>query len=153
MNDSGGPGIGRPNPDPGERNDYAVRLVLIDGETLWATTHCVDRFWERAASSETTFRAARARLLVLAGEHGRRVGRPGWIDDDITGEEAWLALSDDVVLLIWGGVARTCLTRGTLPYGERRRRRAERRRLRAERRRRASRRSGRGAVDDQPPRA
>ena len=105
MNDSGGPGIGRPNPDPGERNDYAVRLVLIDGETLWATTHCVDRFWERAASSETTFRAARARLLVLAGEHGRRVGRPGWIDDDITGEEAWLALSDDVVLLIWGGVA------------------------------------------------
>jgi hypothetical protein len=112
-----------------------VRLVLADGEVLWATTHCVDRFWERAAASETTFRAARARLLVLAREHGRRAERPGWVDDDITGEEAWLALADDVALLVYGGVARTCLTRGTLPYGERRRRRAERRRRRAARRR------------------
>jgi hypothetical protein len=139
MRDVDGPGIGRPNPDPDERHRYAARLMLVDGESLWVTTHCVDRFWERAASSETTFRAARARLLILAREYGHRVQRPTWIDDEIKGEDGWLALSEDVVLLIYAGVARTCLTRGTLPASERRCRRAERRRRRAERRRRAAR--------------
>jgi hypothetical protein len=126
--DIGGPGIGRPNPDRNERHDFAVRLVLVDGESVWATTHCVDRFWERAASSETTFRAARARLLILAREHGHRAQRPAWLQDDICGEHGWLALSEDVVLLLYDGVARTCLTRGTLPGSERRLRRARRRR-------------------------
>jgi hypothetical protein len=128
MNDTGGPGIGRPNPDPDERHQFAARLVLADGELLWATTHCVDRFWERAASSETTFRAARERLRTLAREHGRRAERPVWLDDDLHGEHAWVALGEDVVLLIYDGVARTCMTRGTLPGSERRRRRAKRRR-------------------------
>lgn len=55
-------GIGRPDPDPAERQRRALRAALPDGEVLWATTHCVDRFWERVATGQTTFRGARDAL-------------------------------------------------------------------------------------------
>ena len=45
-----------------------AKLALANGETVPVTTHCVDRFWERAAGGCTNFRAALARLWLLADQ-------------------------------------------------------------------------------------
>jgi hypothetical protein len=115
--------IGRPNPDPDNRQRLAARLVLPDGERLYATTHCVDRFWERAASSESTFHAARARLLILVQAHGCWTGQPAWFDGRVDADVRWLAIGEDVALLVIDGLARTCMTRGAFLRGRRAKRR------------------------------
>jgi hypothetical protein len=124
------PGIGRPNPDPDRQNAIAGRIVLADGTRLMVTTHCVDRFWERAASGCTTFRAALEHLRRLASQTGAFADPPAWAGELAAGR--YVALGNDVgLVVVRGELAVTCLARGIIGDAVRElRNRARRRRPR-----------------------
>jgi hypothetical protein len=78
-----------------------------------ATTHCVDRFWERAASGCTTFRAALERLRRLASQAGAFADPPEWAGE--LAAERYVALGDAAgLVVIRGELAVTCLARGII---------------------------------------
>lgn len=123
--------LGRPDPDDATRHQLAARATVPTGEKLRITTHCVDRFWERAAVGCTTFRAARARLVQLVETVGEvQPSRPGWTQ---VADGSWLALGPDIGLVLNGKYATTCLARGGLPDGARRHRNLQRRKQRRRR--------------------
>lgn len=104
------PGIGRPSPDQDRTTEIAGRIEPADGSGLLVTTHCVDRFWERAASGCTNFRAALERLRLLAGQFGEVTAAPGWagtLDAD-----RYVAVSDDIGLIVRDDWAVTCVVHG-----------------------------------------
>jgi hypothetical protein len=124
-------GIGRPDPDRARGHLAAGRIALADGRELRVTTHCVDRFWERAASGCTTFAAALARLRALAAQAGTVGPAPPWAGD--VGADQWIALTDDIGLVVHRGRAVTCLVRGGMSDAARAQRNARRRRRPARR--------------------
>lgn len=81
----------------------------FEGEPIWFTTHCVDRFWERAAVGCTSFRSARDRLVVLVETIGLSSRAPEWAGP-IDG--VWVALGPDVGIVLDKRRAVTCLARG-----------------------------------------
>lgn len=92
----------------------ALEILTSDGGlSLRVTTHCVDRFWERAAVGATTFADARARLQLLTREIGEMSDvAPDWVyncDDELK----WILLGPDVVLMVDRRLAVTCLSRGS----------------------------------------
>ena len=120
---------GYPSPDPDEpRGRIAGWIVLADGERLPVTVHCVDRFWERAAAGCTLFRHALTRMQQLAAAVGAQAPRPQWAGPEVQGER-WIALGDDVGLIVRRNAAVTCLVRGITPERPGRRQRRRRRRF------------------------
>ena len=117
------PGIGRPNPDPDDRGRIAAHLELPGGEVLLATTHCIDRYWERAAAGCTRFTDAEERLKTLAAEIGAFAPAPAWAGG-VRGR--WLSLGPDVGLVVERRCALTCPTRGSMSDPIRRRRNTRR---------------------------
>ena len=93
------------------------------------TVHCVDRFWERAASGCTTFAAALQRLRVLAARFGADAEAPLWAGE--LDADAYVELGADVGLVVRQGRAVTCVVRGGISETVRdRRNRSGRRRPR-----------------------
>ena len=74
--------------------------------------HCVDRFWERAAGGCVNFSAAFARLRLLAEQFGVRAPVPGWAGEVHC--DRYIALGDDVGLLVVNRRAVTCIARGSI---------------------------------------
>lgn len=105
-------GRGYPTPDPRQPRGVIVgSIVLADGTQLKVTAHCVDRFWERAATGCTQFRSALARLQALARAIGIEEARPGWAGPSRAGER-WIALGPEIGLVAARSAAVTCLVRG-----------------------------------------
>lgn len=104
-------GVGRPTH---AGVGIAGRVRLSDGRVVQLTTHCVDRFWERAAVGSVRFRDALDRLTQLASSVGEAADeRPDWAHEKSHRSGAWwLYLGPDVALCIEGRVAVTCLVRG-----------------------------------------
>ena len=117
------PGFGRPNPKPDERGRIAAHLELSGGEVLVATTHCIDRYWKRAAAGCTRFADAEDRLKTLAAKIGTFAPAPAWAGA-VRGRG--LSLGPDVGLVVELRCAVTCLTRGSMPDQIRERRNARR---------------------------
>jgi hypothetical protein len=120
-------GIGRPRVHGPGTGDLAGEIELADGRRIAVTVHCVDRFWERGAIGCVRFADALARLQLLAGRIGEVVDRPDWAGPRATAETC-IALGPDLVLLVKGGVARTCLARGSVSDAARASRNQRRRR-------------------------
>jgi hypothetical protein len=94
---------------------------------MLVTTHCVERFWERAASGCTTFRAALGRLRRLAGQTGAFAEPPVWAGELVV--VRYVALGDDAgLVVVRGELAVTCLARGVIGDAVRARRNRARRR-------------------------
>jgi len=127
---------GRPAPDTESTTRIVGRVTLPDGTVFLVTTHCVDRFWERAAVGCVRFRDALARLGVLCAQVGELRAPPGWVRGEV-GDKV-VALGPDVVLVVDRHKVVTCLTRGSLADEIRRsrnRKARRRRRARSKRRR------------------
>lgn len=110
-------GRGRPDPRSGRGWTTAGEITLTDGQKLPVTTHCVDRFWERAAAGCVNFRAALERLRVLATQLGVDAPPPDWAGEVHCNR--YIALGDDIGLLVVGKRAVTCIVRGSISDGAR----------------------------------
>jgi hypothetical protein len=84
---------------------------------LPVTTHCVDRFWEGAAGGCVSFKAALERLRLLAGQLGVETRPPEWAGEVHC--DRYIALGEDVGLLVVGKRAVTCIARGSISDGVR----------------------------------
>lgn len=121
----GAKGLGRPNPDPDRRAIPAGRITLADQTSSFiVTTHCVDRFWERAAAGCAQFADALERLQQLSAQIGTLAERPDWLAD-VTAD-ALVSLGPDVVLVIQNKRAITCLVRSGVSDAARQTRNAKR---------------------------
>jgi hypothetical protein len=118
-------GHGRPDPYHEHSHEPVGTVVLADAKTSFVVTaHCVDRFWERAASGCARFADALARLELITSQVGTLVDPPPWL----TGVEAdaIVALGPDVVLVVKRKSAVTCLARGGISEAARAARNARR---------------------------
>jgi hypothetical protein len=91
-------GRGRPDPSQGRGWTTAGEITLADGQSVPVTTHCVDRFWERAAAGYVNLTAALERLRLLAEQLGADAPPPDWAGKARC--DRYIALGDDVGLLI-----------------------------------------------------
>jgi hypothetical protein len=90
----------------------AGEIRLAEGQTVVVTTHCVDRFWERAAGGCVNFNAALARLRLLADRIGVEAPPPQWAGDVRC--DRYIALGDDIGLVVVNKRAVTCIARGSI---------------------------------------
>jgi hypothetical protein len=90
-------------------NGLACTLTLSDGTALRATTHCVDRFWERVSSGSMNFADASVRLSRLAAQFGEITEPPDWFPRI---EGRYASLGGDCGLILRGDIAVTCISRG-----------------------------------------
>jgi hypothetical protein len=81
------------------------------------TTHCVDRFWERAAGGCVTFKAALTRLCLLAEQIRAEATPPDWAGEVHC--DRYIALGDDIGLLVVDRRAVTCIARGSMSDAKR----------------------------------
>jgi hypothetical protein len=95
----------------------ASEITLADGASVPVTTHCVDRFWERAAGGCVNFKAALTRLCLLAAQIGTDAPPPDWAGEVHC--DRYIALGDDVGLLVVDKRAVTCIARGSMSDGKR----------------------------------
>jgi hypothetical protein len=105
-------GRGRPDPRPDRAWTIAGEITLADGQHVAVTTHCVDRFWERAAGGCANFKSALARLQQLAEQIGVDAPAPDWAGEARC--DRYIALGDDIGLLIVNTRAVTCIARGSI---------------------------------------
>lgn len=111
------------------------KITLADGQRLYITDHCVERFWQRAAPGFPQRKHAHSRLWLLSRAIGAFEEPPAWAGEPEKFER-WVALGPDVGLVVSDRCAVTCLARGAM-RADRRAARNRRRQQRARARREA----------------
>jgi hypothetical protein len=92
-----------------EGDGIAGTVRLPDGERLRVTVHCVDRFWERVSLGSVRFSDAQDRLRTLVATAGEWREPPTWLP---VVHGRYLALGDDIGLIVRRDIAITCVARG-----------------------------------------